>query len=140
MDKLTKLVVKSRYASTLYDRLHVYPPNGILLYGPSGVGKSALVSMLVERSRRSLIHLDAAKVRHAIVGESEKAIVRAFHRARESSPSILFIDNVCTRFFPCAKRWQIDILLPKRNQQRHHGGHSRLTTCFLTGTFISLIT
>lgn len=75
-------------------KLDLTPPRGILLYGKSGSGKTALAVACARESGLSTIHVQATSIRSKYVGESEKNLAQLFRRARECAPCILFLDQV----------------------------------------------
>ncbi|XJO74266.1 hypothetical protein BDV3_005112 [Batrachochytrium dendrobatidis] len=100
--------------------LTVWPPHGILIYGPHGVGKTKLACALANELAFPCIFVNGASIRSKIVGESEKAIAKLFRRARASSPCIILID-------------QIEHLLTTRSEHSSSEGTSnRIVTSFLT--------
>jgi transitional endoplasmic reticulum ATPase len=81
-----------------YDRLfsvtRTDPPSGVLLYGPPGTGKTLLARALAGESEVNFIHVNGPELLDRYVGESEKAVRKVFDRARQASPSIVFLDEV----------------------------------------------
>lgn len=69
-------------------------PKGILIHGPSGVGKSALAFALVNEIGLTCIYVDAPKIRSKIVGESESNIISIFNQANSSRPCVILVDQV----------------------------------------------
>jgi len=76
------------------ERLGVGVPTGLLLVGPPGTGKSMIGRLIATESRRSFYPLTAADVLGGITGESVKRVSDVFARAREHSPSIIFLDEM----------------------------------------------
>ncbi|OZJ05092.1 hypothetical protein BZG36_01371 [Bifiguratus adelaidae] len=100
--------------------LGIAPSKGVLIYGPSGVGKTALCSALANAAKVNVMRVECGQLRSKVVGESEVKIARMFEQARLSAPCILFID-------------QIDILLPQRGTvQTSENSSDRIVTGFLT--------
>jgi transitional endoplasmic reticulum ATPase len=65
----------------------------ILLTGPSGVGKTAMVNHLAEQANRELITVRCSDVLEKWVGSSEQNIARLF-RESEEKEAILFFDEI----------------------------------------------
>ena len=77
-------------------RMGVRPPKGILLYGPSGTGKSLLVNAVANFSHVNLISIKGPELLSKWVGESEKALREIFKKAKLLSPTIIFFDEIDT--------------------------------------------
>lgn len=68
--------------------------SGILLHGPSGVGKSLTARALATAVRLPCLELQAADIRSRWFGESERLLREAFKSAREAAPCVLLLDDV----------------------------------------------
>ena len=102
-----------------FARLGVAPPRGVLLYGPPGGGKTFLVRALAGSGRANVLSVKGAELLSKWVGESERAVRELFRRARESAPSIVFLDEV-------------DALAPVRGQSTDGGTTDRVVAALLT--------
>jgi SpoVK/Ycf46/Vps4 family AAA+-type ATPase len=80
-----------------YIELGISPPKGILVHGPTGVGKTMLCSALASEAGVNFMLVESSQIRSKVVGESEKGIAKLFAQARANSPCILFIDQVKKR-------------------------------------------
>ncbi|RCI04718.1 hypothetical protein CU098_000465, partial [Rhizopus stolonifer] len=76
-----------------YLELGISPPKGILIHGPTGVGKTMLCSALASEAGVNFMLVESSQIRSKIVGESEKGIAKLFAQARSNAPCILFIDQ-----------------------------------------------
>ena len=85
----------------LFKKMGIRPPRGILLYGPPGTGKTMLAKAIANESNANFLSIKGPEVFSKWVGESEKALRNLFKKAKQSSPSIIFLD-------------EIDALAPKR--------------------------
>ena len=68
-------------------------PGGVLVYGPTGVGKTRLVYAAAAAAGAALVVLNGSE----IVGEQSSAtkdLRSAFKRAREKAPCVLFLDEI----------------------------------------------
>ncbi|XP_041642557.1 spermatogenesis-associated protein 5-like protein 1 [Cheilinus undulatus] len=84
------------YPSTL-SSLGVSCPRGVLLVGPSGVGKTLLVHCVVGEVGASLVVVHGPEVVGSRPGESEEKLRAVFERARcaaEEGPCVLFLDEL----------------------------------------------
>jgi len=71
------------------------PLSGMLLFGPPGTGKSMLAAALAnEASNCSYMQIGKKDLTSKWQGESEKLVSTLFKVAKESSPCIIFIDEV----------------------------------------------
>ena len=69
-------------------------PTGILLLGPPGTGKSMIARLIATQTQRSFYPVTAAAVLGGLTGESVKRVAQVFERAKEHSPSIIFLDEM----------------------------------------------
>ncbi|KAG7342277.1 cell division control protein [Nitzschia inconspicua] len=94
-------------------------PRNILLYGPPGTGKTMLVKAVAHESRSMLFICTASAMTSKWLGEGEKLIRALFRVARESAPSIIFID-------------EMDALLSARKSEGEHEASRRFKTEVMT--------
>ncbi len=78
----------------IFKRMGIRPPRGILLYGPSGTGKTMLAKAVATESEANFISVKGPEVFSKWVGESEKHVREIFKKARQVSPCIVFFDEV----------------------------------------------
>ncbi|MCD6461939.1 MAG: CDC48 family AAA ATPase [Thermoplasmata archaeon] len=78
----------------VFQRMGIRPVKGILLYGPPGAGKTLLAKAVATESEANFISIKGPEVLSKWVGESEKAIREIFRRAKQASPSIIFLDEI----------------------------------------------
>jgi len=78
----------------LYDKLGHRMPRGILLHGPSGTGKTLLAKAVATQSEANFISVRGPELLSKWVGESERGIREIFKRARQSSPCVVFFDEI----------------------------------------------
>lgn len=101
-----------------FKRLGIEAPRGVLLYGPPGCGKTYLVKALAGEGRANIFAVKGAELLSKWVGESESQVRDVFRRAREASPSIIFLD-------------EIDALAPSRGND-DNGVNDRVVASLLT--------
>jgi transitional endoplasmic reticulum ATPase len=77
-----------------FRRLGVKPPKGILLYGAPGTGKTLLAKAVATESEANFILVKGPELLSKWVGESEKAVREIFKKARQTSPTIIFFDEI----------------------------------------------
>ncbi len=77
-----------------FKRLGVRPPRGILLYGAPGTGKTLLAKAVATESEANFILVKGPELLSKWFGESEKAVREVFKKARQTSPTVIFFDEV----------------------------------------------
>jgi transitional endoplasmic reticulum ATPase len=116
---LTEAVLWPLQHPETFARLGVDPPRGVLLYGPPGTGKTFVVRALASTGRLSVHAVKGSELMDKWVGSSEKAVRELFRRARDSAPSLVFLD-------------EIDALAPRRGQSHDSGVTDRVVAALLT--------
>jgi transitional endoplasmic reticulum ATPase len=116
---LTEAVLWPLQHPDTFARLGVQPPRGVLLYGPPGCGKTFVVRALASTGRLSVHAVKGSELMDKWVGSSEKAVRELFGRARDSAPSLVFLDEV-------------DALVPRRGQSFDSGVTDRVVAALLT--------
>ena len=87
----------------LFQRLGIEPPRGVFLYGPPGCGKTLIAKALANESDASFYVISGPEIMSKFYGESEARLREIFQKAQETSPSIIFID-------------EMDAIAPKREE------------------------
>ena len=77
-----------------FERLGIRPPKGMLLYGPSGTGKTLIAKAVANESGANFICINGPEIASKWLGETEKAIRQVFKRAKQMSPCIIFFDEI----------------------------------------------
>ncbi|DAZ99823.1 TPA: hypothetical protein N0F65_001332 [Lagenidium giganteum] len=95
---LKEMVVWPLERPEVFSRMGILPPQGMLLHGPPGTGKTMLAKAAAKASGCNFLNLSASDLMKAEFGESEKAITRAFDTARALSPCMIFIDEFQSLF------------------------------------------
>src|SRR3989344_5836530 len=108
-EKLKEAVEWPLNKPEVFKRMGIRPPRGILLYGPPGTGKTLLAKAVAKESEANFILINGPSLLSKWVGDSEKAMREVFRKARQTSPTILFFD-------------EIDALVPRRGAGGDSGG------------------
>ncbi|MBV9320271.1 MAG: AAA family ATPase [Mycobacterium sp.] len=116
---LTEAVLWPLQHPDTFARLGIEPPRGVLLYGPPGCGKTFVVRALASTGQLSVHAVKGSELMDKWVGASEKAVRELFRRARDSAPSLVFLDEV-------------DALAPQRGQSFDAGVSDRVVAALLT--------
>ena len=77
-----------------FEAMGLKPPAGIMLYGPPGCSKTMIAKALATESGLNFIAIKGPELFSKYVGDTEKAIREIFRKARLSSPSIIFFDEI----------------------------------------------
>ena len=82
-------------------------PNGMLLYGPPGCGKTFFAEKLAEEVGFNFIKINPSDIASIYVHGTQEKIADIFKQARENAPCIIFID-------------EFDAMLPSRQDDISH--------------------
>ena len=94
-----------------YKRYGISMPNGMLLYGPPGCGKTFFAKKLAEEVGFNFVMRTPSDLKSRYVNATQENIAAMFKEAEENAPTIIFID-------------EINELLPKRNSDAHEMSRS----------------
>jgi transitional endoplasmic reticulum ATPase len=97
LDVIDALNEKERYAE-----YGLTIPNGMLLYGPPGCGKTFFAEKMAEEIGFSFYQIKPSDIQSKWVNASQENIKKLFDEARENAPSIIFVD-------------ELDALVPNRD-------------------------
>lgn len=87
-------VIKPLREPDLFEKFKLGIPNGILLYGPPGCGKTFIVRKLAEELRYNFVETKHSDVGSPYIHGSVGKIAALFEKAEANAPSILFIDEI----------------------------------------------
>ncbi len=85
----------------VFSKIGIEPHKGILLFGPPGCGKTLIAKALASESNANFYIINGPEIVNKYYGETESKLREIFQKAKESSPSVIFID-------------EIDAIAPKR--------------------------
>ncbi len=88
---------------SVFKRLGIDPPKGVLLLGPPGTGKTLIARAVANETDAHFQTVNGPEVIHKFYGESEKKLRSIFEEAEKNAPSIIFLD-------------EIDAIAPKREK------------------------
>ncbi|KAG4069963.1 hypothetical protein HA402_015187 [Bradysia odoriphaga] len=99
---------------SLFKVIGVKPPRGILMYGPSGTGKS----LMANETGAFYFLINGPEIMSKLALQSESNLRKAFEKAEKNSPAIIFID-------------ELDAIAPKR-EKTHDEVERRIVLQLLT--------
>ena len=77
-----------------YKYMKSKPPNGILLFGLPGTGKTLIARAIAHETEVNFISIKGPEFLSKWVGESAKAVRETFRKARTAAPCIIFFDEI----------------------------------------------
>lgn len=98
MDELKKQlreeVIEALHNPEEYRRYGVTIPNGILLYGPPGCGKTFFAKHFAEEVGFNFMCITPASLKSRYVNATQENIAKMFKEAEDNAPTIIFIDEI----------------------------------------------
>ena len=92
--QLTEEVIEPLHNPEEYRRYGVTIPNGMLLYGPPGCGKTFFAKHFAEEVGFNFMCITPAMLKSRYVNASQENIANMFKEAEEKAPTIIFIDEM----------------------------------------------
>eukprot|EP01135_Chromosphaera_perkinsii_P001900 Nk52_evm49s212 gene=Nk52_evmTU49s212 len=119
LGKLREVIVFPFLYPHVFEKMGIECPKGVLLYGPPGCGKTAMVRAIAKECDASLRVINGPEILGSYLGDAEQKLREAFQTSgyEEGKPAMLFID-------------EIDALCPKRTDGKAH--ESRVVAQMLT--------
>ncbi len=77
-----------------YERYGVTIPNGMLLYGPPGCGKTFFAKHFAEEVGFNFMLIKPSTLKSRYVNATQENIAKMFEEAEENAPTIIFIDEM----------------------------------------------
>lgn len=77
-----------------FARIGIDPPQGVLLYGLPGTGKTLLAKAVAHRTNATFIRVVGSELVQKYIGDGSKLVREIFEMARKKAPSIIFIDEL----------------------------------------------
>ena len=93
-EQLKEEVIEPLHNPEEYRRYGVTIPNGMLLYGPQGCGKTFFAKHFAEEVGFNFMCVTPAMLKSRYVNASQENIAKMFKEAEENAPTIIFIDEM----------------------------------------------
>jgi transitional endoplasmic reticulum ATPase len=123
-------VIRALNEKDLYESYGVTIPNGMLLYGPPGCGKTFIAERFAEEVGFNFLQLKPSDLKSKWVNDTELKIAAIFKEAVDNAPSIIFID-------------EFDAVVPSREGNLHEMNASavnelltHMSNCSERGVFV----
>jgi transitional endoplasmic reticulum ATPase len=118
-EMLRKRVILILQDKELAEKYRLTPPNGMLLYGPPGCGKSFFAEKFAEETGFNFILVKASDLGSIYVHGSQGKIADLFKKAEENAPTVLCFD-------------EFDAFVPNRSGDNTGGNQAGEVNEFLT--------
>jgi transitional endoplasmic reticulum ATPase len=99
-------VIDALHKPEEYAKYGINMPNGMLLYGPPGCGKTFFAKHFAEEVGFNFILATPSTLKSRFINATQENIAKMFEEAEKNAPTIIFID-------------EINELLPNRNSDAH---------------------
>ncbi len=123
-------VIRALAEKELYEKYGLSIPNGMLLYGPPGCGKSFFAEKLAEEADYNYVEVKPSTLASIYVHGAQEKIGQLFDDARKNAPTIINFD-------------EFDALVPRRDGKAgpHQSGEvneflTQLNNCGKDGVFV----
>ena len=93
-NQLQEEVIEPLHHPEEYKRYGVTIPNGMLLYGPPGCGKTFFAKHFAEEVGFNFMCITPATLKSRYVNATQENIAKMFKDAEENAPTIIFIDEI----------------------------------------------
>jgi transitional endoplasmic reticulum ATPase len=81
-----------------YSKFGLTIPNGMLLYGPPGCGKTFFAKHFAEEVGSNFMHVNPGTLKSRYVNATEENISKMFQEAEKNAPTIIFIEEISGLF------------------------------------------
>jgi len=93
-DQLQVDVIDALRSPEEYEKYGVTIPNGMLLYGPPGCGKTFFAKHFAEEVGFNFMLIKPSTLKSRYVNATQENIAKMFNEAEENAPTIIFIDEM----------------------------------------------
>ena len=92
--QMTEEVIEPLHNPEEYHRYGITIPNGMLLYGPPGCGKTFFAKHFAEEVGFNFMEVTPATLKSKWINATQENIAAMFQEAEENAPTIIFIDEL----------------------------------------------
>lgn len=93
-EQLREEIIEPLHNPEEYEQYGVTIPNGMLLYGPPGCGKTFFAKHFAEEVGFNFVYVTPATLKSRYVNATQENIAKMFKEAEEKAPTIIFIDEM----------------------------------------------
>jgi transitional endoplasmic reticulum ATPase len=93
-DQIEKRIILPFQKPALFAKFKKKAGGGILMYGPPGCGKTLLARATAGQCKATFFNVAIEDVLDMWIGESERKLHALFEKARATTPSVLFFDEI----------------------------------------------
>lgn len=93
VEKVRRAIDYPRKYKKGYEILRIRTASGVLFHGPPGCGKTLLAKAVAGENEMAFYSAKVSDILSKWVGESEAQLTRLFQQAKETAPSIVFVDE-----------------------------------------------
>jgi SpoVK/Ycf46/Vps4 family AAA+-type ATPase len=92
--QIRKRIILPFQKPSLFERFKKKAGGGILLYGPPGCGKTLLARATAGECGATFYNIAISDILDMYIGESERKLHALFEKARQTTPAVLFFDEL----------------------------------------------
>ena len=94
LDELRSTIELPMLYPARFSKIGIEPPNGVLLIGAPGTGKTLMAKAVANATNATFIRLIGSELVQKYIGEGARLVRELFQLAQEKAPSIIFIDEL----------------------------------------------
>eukprot|EP01013_Petalomonas_cantuscygni_P003179 TRINITY_DN13339_c0_g1_i1.p1 TRINITY_DN13339_c0_g1~~TRINITY_DN13339_c0_g1_i1.p1 ORF type:complete len:432 (-),score=116.49 TRINITY_DN13339_c0_g1_i1:605-1900(-) len=94
VEQIIEAVILPIQRASLFKNIGIQPPNGVLMYGEPGTGKTALARVCAAQADCMFLKLAGTNLVQMYIGDGARIVRNAFEKAALTPPAIIFIDEL----------------------------------------------
>lgn len=115
---LSNDIIRALHEKERFEKYDIPLPNGMLLYGPPGCGKTFIAEKFAEEVGFNFIKVFSSDIASTYIHGTQEKIGKLFKEAEKNAPTVIFID-------------EIEGIAPKRGIQNHQSYSSEVNELLL---------